>query len=336
MNQIKKLGITGLGNVAGDSYLPYLSGREDLEITCCSRSPEKAKKFAERFGVKSCRDLKELAEMKPDAIFILTRENYHCDIANQLLEFSPKRLFIEKPLQARDGQANVGEQDFFEAYDLLKRAKKTGTEIAMNFNYRFFEQTLRLERIIREKDLGALLQSSWLVHYACWSHCIDLLLRFNGKIVEVGSLSSGRIHQSKDQLGADLAGAFVAESGSTGIIMGTVGTAFEHQLYHIVLNFERGTVILSDLDSGMDVYYRGNDYCESHVLNSDRSRWDQYTESFRKSLAAYLESIDQRQAQAPPVTGMDGLKELQFEVALRRSVATGRKVIIDQEFGIQL
>ena len=39
-------------------------------------------------------------------------------------------------------------------------------------------------------------------------------------------------------------------------------------------------------------------------------------------------------AEAPPVPGMAGLQELQFEAALKRSIAQGRPVDVAREFAV--
>ena len=333
MKNTIRLGVVGLGNVAQNNYLPYLSRLENVELFCCSRDPEKAKACAARFGIHACTTLEELAGMHLDAVFILALEQFHYGTACRLLEFSPKRLFIEKPLVARNGQAEVCEQDFFDALDLLKRAKRAGSEIAMNFNYRFFDQMIRLRQLVETRNLGALRQSSWLVHYACWSHCLDLLRWFGGEIAEVSAVS-GICCGSGSLRGADLAGAFTMRDGGCGTIVGSAGAAFELPLYRAVLQFERGTVSFSDLDVSLQFDLPGEAYQESFTLGANRSRWDQYAASFEKSLAAYLESV--RTGAPPPVGGMEGVRELQLEAALRRSAATGRRVNLDQEFPISL
>ena len=111
MKNTIRLGVVGLGNVAVNNYLPFLSRQENVELYCCSRDPEKAKACAERFGIHACSSLEELAQLQLDAVFILTLEPFHYETACRLLTFSPKRLFIEKPLLARNGQADVCEQD---------------------------------------------------------------------------------------------------------------------------------------------------------------------------------------------------------------------------------
>ena len=334
MKKNLRLGLIGLGNVACNNYLPFLSRQENVELYCCSRSPEKAKACAERFGIHACGTPKELAGLKPDAIFLTVPEEHHCDIACELLEDSPKRLFLEKPLHARHGQANVREEDFFEGLDFLKRAKECGTEIAVNFNYRFLEQTLRIRRLMESGTLGGLRESAWIVNYACWSHCIDLLRWFGGEVEQVSAIAGSRLLGTGALQAADLAGAFTMESGGTGIILGTSGSAFEQSLYHAVLHFEHGSVSFSDLDAELRMDLHGSDYRQIYELTRHKSRWDSYAASFEKSLGAYLESIVR--GTPPPVSGMDGLRELQFEAALRRAAGTGRRVVVAAEFAVSL
>jgi hypothetical protein len=64
----------------------------------------------------------------------------------------------------------------------------------------------------------------------------------------------------------------------------------------------------------------------------NESRWDKYNQSFQKSVDAYLESI--RTGAPPPVPGIAGLRELQFEVSLKKSVAEHRPILPNQEFPI--
>ena len=63
---------------------------------------------------------------------------------------------------------------------------------------------------------------------------------------------------------------------------------------------------------------------------ADYNRWTSYDRSFQRSLAAYLESL--RAGADPPVAGIDGLRELQFEASLQRSLAQRRVVDVHKEF----
>ena len=59
MKNTIRLGVVGLGNVAVNNYLPFLSRQENVELYCCSRDSEKAKACAERFGIHACSSLEE-------------------------------------------------------------------------------------------------------------------------------------------------------------------------------------------------------------------------------------------------------------------------------------
>jgi predicted dehydrogenase len=323
-----KIAIVGTGKVARESYLPYLAQQADVALTYFSRTRAKAAACAQDFGGAVAHSIPELFAAAPDAVLVLTGESERQAVTLELLAGRPKRLFFEKPLVAQNGQANVVEEDFFAARDLLKRARAGGTETAMVFNYRFFEQTQRVRQLLDDRNFGRLIQASLFVNYACWSHSIDLLHLFGGRAARISALSGDISYGGA----VDVAGSFQLENGATGTILGTSGTKFAHPLYDHTFNFERGSVRFSDLDGPLDIFDHATRYRESYSLIGDHSRWDQYHASFEKSLAAYLDSI--RRGEPPPVPGLAGLEELQFEAALRRSIAQGRPVDVQQEFAL--
>src|SRR5690606_30803830 len=106
-----RIGIVGTGKVTVDNYLPWLAGQKGNELYYYTRTSTRLDAVIEQFGGNRTGSLAELAQQNPDVIFVLTNENSHVPIARELLPYSVKRLFIEKPLQATDGQANVTEQD---------------------------------------------------------------------------------------------------------------------------------------------------------------------------------------------------------------------------------
>lgn len=324
-----KIAIVGTGKVARDSYLPYLAQQEDVVLTYFSRTRARAEDCAREFGGAVAGSIPELLAEGPDAVLVLTQETQRQAAISELLEGRPKRLFFEKPLVAQHGQANVVEEDFFAASDLLKRARAAGVETAMVFNYRFFEQTQRVRQLLREREFGQLTQAALFVNYACWSHSIDLLHLFGGRAARIAALVGDVSYQGA----ADVAGSFLLENGAAGTILGTSGTKFAHPLYDLTFNFVRGSVRFSDLDGPVDIFDHAKRYRESYSLIGNHSRWDQYQASFQKSLAAYLDSI--RRDEPPPVPGIAGLEELQFEAALRRSIAQGRPVNVQQEFALE-
>lgn len=321
-----KIAIVGTGKVARSNYLPYLSAQSDVNLLYYSRTREAAEACAKDFGGDVASSPEDLMAQAPDATLVLTAETQRYEAASALLKGKPKRLFFEKPLVAQDGQANVKEEDFFKAKELLQSAKEVGAETAMVFNYRFFDQTLKAQKIVQERDFGALTQANLFVNYACWSHCIDLLNLFGGRAEQIVALSSTAAYRGA----TDSAAAFRLANGATGTIMGTNGSRFEFPLYEMHFAFERGALRFSDLDVSLAVFDPATPHSETHNLQGNRSRWDSYRQSFERSLAAYLDSI--RHNEPPPVPGVAGLEELQFEAALRRSIAQQRPVCVQEEF----
>jgi predicted dehydrogenase len=321
-----KIAIVGTGNVARQNYLPYLSRRQDVLLTYYSRSRAKAEACVNDFGGRVAGSVQELMAEDPDAVLVLTNEIQRYDATLPLIEYHPRRIFFEKPLVAQNGQANVCEEDFFNAREMLKRAHAAGVETAMVFNYRFFDQTLRAQQVIRERGFGNLNQASLFVNYACWSHCIDLLHLFGGRAAWVTALTG----ETRYQGAVDVAGSFRLENGASGTILGTSGSKFDFSLYELNFNFENGSLHFSDQDGPLDVYDHTRRYSEAHALIGNYSRWAQYSASFEKSLAAYLESI--QKGTPPPIPAAAGLEELQFEAALRRSIAQRRPVEVQKEF----
>lgn len=327
------IAIVGVGKVAVQNYLPALVKHPDVRLSYFNRTPEKASVAAQQFGGVAAMTLDELMAGKPDAVMVLTKETVRAEITEQLLAYAPPRIFFEKPLVAELGQAAVREADFWRARELWQRAEAGGTTTAMVFNYRFFEQTQKAQAMVAALDLGAPVHFTGLVHYACWSHAIDLVLDFMGPAATISALAGRRVgpcmgseHVQNVSVTARMA------NDATGTLIGTCGIDFKLPLYELTFAFANGRIHLRDLDGDMEVIdYRTRRH-ELHALPRDVSRWDQYRASFGKSVDAYLASL--RAGTPPPVPGVAGVRELQFEAGIKRSLALGRPVELDEELAI--
>ena len=227
-------------------------------------------------------------------------------------------------------QAHVTDDDFVNGREVMQKAGEIGCETAMIFNYRFFDQSLRAGKILSERPFGKPIQVTAFVHYACWSHCIDLIHKITGQLAEITAISGVREHSGAGLQAPDVAAAFVTDSGATGTILGTSGIGFTFPMFEMLFSFEGGRFTLRDLDGDTEVLdYAGNSH-ETFALTRETSRWQQYNASFEKSIAAYLDSI--RNGTPPPVPGIAGLQELQFEAALKRSTQQHRPVKVQEEF----
>jgi predicted dehydrogenase len=325
-----RIGIVGTGNVARRSYVPVLSSDPFVSLAYVNRTPAKAIAIAEEFGGEVLRSIAELAGWRPDTVFVLTSERDRYDAAMSLLECGVPRLFFEKPLVARYGQAHVCEEDFVAAREILARAKAARCETAMVFNYRFLDQSMLAKRLVAERELGRATAAMGLVHYACWSHCIDLVHHFAGPIAETVAMESKGSRQGGGIDATDLSAAFRTERDASGSLIGTAALPWGFPLFELTISYERGRIHLRGLDGEMELLDDALGRHERFTVPSQRSRWDQYEASFGKSIRAYIASL--RSAQPPPVPGLAGLLELQVEAGMRRSIAQGRPVVLAAEF----
>ena len=136
-----------------------------------------------------CYTLADVAAWKPTAVLVLTSETARHEVGMELLRRGVKRIFFEKPLVAAKGQAHVSEQDFLAGRRIMRLAAKRRCETAMVFNYRFFEQCVAARELAAWRRFGQVITITAQVHYACWSHCIDLIHWFAGEIREITALS---------------------------------------------------------------------------------------------------------------------------------------------------
>jgi len=330
MNPPLKIAIAGIGNVARNNYLPFLRTQKDVDLGYWNRTSAAAQEAAQQFGGNPFATLEDLVAWKPDSVLVLTHETGRYEVSLALLQAGARRLFFEKPLVAALGQAHVSEKDFEDGKALLGLARKKGCETAMIFNYRFFAQTIAAKTIAAERNFGAVMHVSAQVHYACWSHCLDLLHYFAGEIEEVTALASQTVRKGQGFDAPDVLASFRLINGGGGTLIGTAGMAWQYPLYEMTFTFEKGRIHMRDIDGTLEILDGKTSYHEMRSFVRDGSRWNAYSASFERSLSSYLDSL--RSGGKPPIPGEDGLRELQTEAAIRRSIAERRPVRIAQEF----
>ncbi|MGA2584983.1 MAG: Gfo/Idh/MocA family oxidoreductase [Tepidisphaeraceae bacterium] len=330
-----KIAIIGTGKVACEEYVPFLAGQWDVTLGFYNRTPQTARDVAEKFGGEVFPTLAAAVAWEPTAALVLTAETARFEMGKTLIESGVRKIFFEKPLVAAAGQAHVTEEDFTNAKALLALARARGCETAMVFNYRFFEQTAAAKQAVESRKLGKVIHIAAQVHFACWSHCIDLIHFFAGNVEEITALA-GNVSRHSPELGIDandVAAALRMSNGATGTLIGTTGMKWQHPLYELIFTFENGRIHLRDLDGTTEILDGSANVHETISLVRHTSRWDQYSRSFKQAVGAYLQSL--RENRPPPVAGMEGLRELQVEAALKRSIAERRPVRVQEEFALE-
>lgn len=325
-----RVSVVGVGKVALTQYLPYLSGLPGIELGLWNRDATRAESAAAQFGGQTLHSLEEVLAFRPELAFVLSSERARLDLATVLVEGGVPELFLEKPLSARDGQANVSEDDFDEAKAFVQLCEARGVVGAMNFNYRSFAATQQVLEWQRTRPLGAMTGVTARAHFACWSHTLDLVSLFGGAPTRVAALAGSVIRTGRGMTAPDLAISFESDSGVTGTVMGSVADPWDHSLLDLSMVFEAGRIRLWDLDGGAELALADTPYVESLALGHHVSRWDRYSASFAAALDAYFAA--RKTTVDPPVPLRAGLAELRFEAAIRRAVRLGTVIDVQEEF----
>lgn len=142
---IVKWGILGPGNIA-HSFSEGLKALNDVELTAvASRSIERSKKFAEKFGIKKAfGSYEEMIEDKEiDAIYIATPHNAHMKWAQKCIE-NGKAVLCEKPITINS----------HETYELIKSARENNVFLMEAMWSRFLPAASKLREILSSKVIG--------------------------------------------------------------------------------------------------------------------------------------------------------------------------------------
>lgn len=318
--------IVGAGSLAVGHYLPALTARDDLDVAVVSRSPQRAREAADRFGARALTSWSEVAAFGPDLAFNVTTDTQHAAVLDELIGRAVPRILTEKPLVSAAGQERVDESDFADGLRLARRASDAGVEIGLGFNYRFFETSRRSLDALSSGALGPVRSVVADMHHACLSHTIDLVHAAAGPIE---TLSAQEV-AAPGGLPATRAVAFATAAAAAGTFTISSARSWEDRLFSITALTERGRIAWSDLDAEAESFDDATGYRTTTTLGGGRSRWDRYAASFRASIAAFL--VSSAEGAPAPVPLEAGLRELQVEAAIVRAVRERRPVRVQEEF----
>ena len=152
---------------------------------------------------------------------------------------------------------------------------------------------------------------------------------FVGPVKQVSAFEGTEEHGHGTNTAADITSSLVFENGACGTLLGSWTYDFAFPLFDLTFTFEGGRLRMRGLDGELEVFdYSGN--CgETYGITRNTSRWDWYKASFEKSITAYLDSV--QGGTPPPIPGEWGLRELQVEAAMRRSIRECRPVVLNDE-----
>jgi predicted dehydrogenase len=139
-----KVGIVGIGWWS-DVLAAVLQGSPHLRLTACfSRSPEKTRAFAEKFGCEPVGSLNELVSGEKVEGVILTTPNSQHRAGVATAAAAGKHVFVEKPI------AN----DLQDAYAIVDACRQAGVILSVGHSYRRHGGLRKLAAMIKQGELG--------------------------------------------------------------------------------------------------------------------------------------------------------------------------------------
>jgi virulence factor len=133
-----RVAVVGAGSIATSVHLPILLASECAVDGILSRSPEHARRVAQRFGI--ARVYESLEEIGVDCAFVLTPKDTHAAIASALLRRGI-HVFLEKPMATRLEDAEA----------LVSTAERAGRLLMIGFNRRYAPVYDRLKQAWAER-----------------------------------------------------------------------------------------------------------------------------------------------------------------------------------------
>lgn len=324
--------VVGVGNLAVGHYLPFLAAQNGMELGYLARTSERSSHAQEQFGGTVLESWRDVASFAPDIVFNLTTDSQHGPVLEELVQIGCPRIFSEKPLVAAHGQASVDESDFDRAMMIAAAARQAHVEIALGFNYRFFDTVRASIELMSRANFGDASTIVASAHYACWSHTIDLIGLVSGPMATLSAIAERADDNAQDAAPPSRAVSFTTTAGAVGTLSGSSRRAWSDELFSLAFMSEAGHVQFSDLDVGTNSFDADSGRLTTTRLGADASRRDTYARSFVASLSAYLDAV--RHSAPAPVGIEAGLRELQVEAAIARSIKEQRPIDVQQELPI--
>ena len=137
-----KIGVIGLGDIAGKAYLPVLSSQADVEVHLLSRNKNSLKTIGSKYRFENLHhNLDSLIHSGIRGAFVHTATEAHFSIARTLLEHNI-HVFVDKPVTL----------DHHSSKELIELAESRNLILMAGFNRRYAPVYRRLKEV-REPNL---------------------------------------------------------------------------------------------------------------------------------------------------------------------------------------
>lgn len=218
----KTVAIIGAGYMAKE-YVKVLRGM-GIPALVFGRGEGKARQFeAETGGQVFTGDYRAALreqEVLPDYAIVAVNVGGLCDVTEELMRLGVRHILVEKPVAYRSGALAA----------LREEQKRTGAEVFVAYNRRFFASVKKAQELIRADGgvtsfhfeftewahvIGPMVRpkgekEGWL--FANSTHVMDLAFFLGGMPLEMTSFVAGKLDWHPD--GSNYAGAGISEQGA--------------------------------------------------------------------------------------------------------------------------
>ena len=254
-------GIIGLGLIADFHARAIQEMRGGKLVACCSRSQEKADRFAEKYQCKGYSSLEQfLGHPGLDIVTICTPSGAHLKPALAVAA-AGKHLIVEKPLEITLSRCD----------QIIRTCEENGVKLSGIFESRFFKLTSIIKKALDQGRFGQMvLCDAYIKWYrsqeyynkggwrGSWKldgggalmnqsiHAVDLLRYFAGEVEEIQAYTETIGHQGIEV--EDNAIALLRfRSGALGVIEGST-SVYPGFLKRIEISGTQGSVIMEEED----------------------------------------------------------------------------------------
>jgi predicted dehydrogenase len=254
-------GIVGLGLIADfhAKAIQAISGEKGELVACCSRSADKARGFAEKYGCRGYTDMGEfLADPGLDVVSICTPSGAHLEPALASAK-AGKHVIVEKPLEITPRRCDR----------IIEACGHAGVSLAGVFQSRFSEVAGLVKAAVDQGRFGNLVLGDAYVKWyrsqeyydeGGWHgtraldgggalinqsiHAIDLLLWFMGPVESVTAFI-GTIGHQRIEVEDNAVAALRFRNGAFGVIEGSTAV-YPGFFKRIEISGTKGSIVLEE------------------------------------------------------------------------------------------
>lgn len=147
----------GTGNVTEKKSAPSFDKIENSRLMAvANRNPEKARDYAQRFGIPTCHDdpMEVIHDPKVDIVYVATPPGSHMDYALETLK-AGKPVYLEKPMARTSEECRI----------INDAAEKAGLPVFVAYYRRGLEYFKKVKSLIDDATLGKILHINLQQYY---------------------------------------------------------------------------------------------------------------------------------------------------------------------------